>query len=837
MDPALPEIYDLHGRLRDPYTGNPLEEGQEGPNSIFYVPGLSSATNPDYMLFTGPDTAIPFSEMMQKFRDAGFEGGNITWNITPRPQDAERVPSPPPKDYSDTEDTMSFGRLYRTNCNYCWAIIKQKERERGFRLHEIKGAADRGCSTCGVLYAGICRFAGMLFERYDTSQVRVRQLESGRSRLLGDTKKVNVCFDEYNGETFDLSFKGEGKSRGYDLAWILMLISSIVPGMKPEFPWEKKEDEKKEDRIMDTSSYESIKKIKKWLKTCSEEHPECAVPRVSQLPRRVLEVSNRRVRLVETNEKEGEYVALSHCWGRKPIIMLVASNLEGLRKNIPWEMLSKTFQDAITVTWKLGFRYIWIDALCILQGGDNLKDWEYHAARMAQIFTDARLTISASSSSNGAGGCFSSRLNEPYTLRSAGGQQILNPALWMPFKLQGRDREDCRKDFTVRLKTPHGLYQNSQPKEPLLKRAWVFQEQILSTRNIHFASGELYFECKSYTACECSGWTPRSLSHQWETRWRKAHTLLLGQPHVVPEEDEQRLARKKLPKPKPIPKAAAEFEAFRALIEAFTRLDITNPDDRLPALSGITSGRKDTYLAGLWKSILFESLHWYPLSQIQSATRGTILAYRPAKYRAPTWSWASVEAPIRFAETDFYFTPHSAKQVAEIKDVWTKPEGIDPRGRVKYGVLTILGPMLEGTVWEIGTKEREGTIAEEMLKKVSQADPSNVDRSLIPKPNLVNMAQYAALQMHVFTAADKKMIEGAKEHSFICYLDVPIDREKTTPAEAQVGEILTCLVMSSKTCLVLKPVKGRDNYYTRVGLMEPKRTVTFRDATEPIHII
>jgi hypothetical protein len=217
MDLALPEIYDLHGRLRDPYTGNPLEEGQEGPNSIFYVPGLTSATNPDYMLFTGPDTAIPFSEMMQKMRDAGFEGGNIMMNITPRPQDAERVPSPPPKGYNDTEDAMSFGSLYRTNCNYCWAIIKGKERERGFRLQEIKGAAESGCSTCGVLYAGICRFAGILFERYDMSKVRVRQLELGRSRLLEDAKKVNVCFDEYNGEAFDLNFKGEGMFKTYDL--------------------------------------------------------------------------------------------------------------------------------------------------------------------------------------------------------------------------------------------------------------------------------------------------------------------------------------------------------------------------------------------------------------------------------------------------------------------------------------------------------------------------------------------------------------------------------------------------------------------------------------------
>jgi hypothetical protein len=607
--------------------------------------------------------------------------------------------------------------------------------------------------------------------------------------------------------------------------------------MEPQFPWEKKEDEKKEERIMDTSSYESIKRIKKWLKTCSEEHPECTLPRVSQLPRRVLEVSNRRLRLVETNERIGEYVALSHCWGRKPIIRLLASNLEELKKDVPWNRLSKTFQDAITVTWRLGFRYIWIDSLCILQGGDNLRDWEYHAARMARIFTDAQLTISASSSADGAGGCFSSRLNEPYTLHSAGGQPIENNALWMPFKLQGRDREACQKEFTVRLKTPHGLYQNRQPKEPLLRRAWVFQEQILSARNIHFSSGELYFECKSYTACECSGWTPRLLSHQWETRWRKAHAVLLGQPHVVPQKDVERADGTKLPKPKPIPKAAAEFEAFRALIEAFTQLDITDPDDRLPALSGITSGRKDTYLAGMWRSILFESLHWYPLSQTHSTTRGTIPAYRPAKYRAPTWSWASVEAPIRFAETDFYFFPSSAKQVAEIIDVWTTSEGTDPRGRVKDGVLTMSGPSLEGTVMEIGTKEREGTVPEGIIKQMHQMQPSAVDMSLVPKQNFVDMVQYAALRLHVFTEEDQEMVRTEKEHPFVCYLDVPIDREKSLLAEVEVGEAVTCFVLSTTMCLVLKPVVGRHRYYTRVGLLKIKEGVTFGGTTEPIHII
>ncbi|KAH8749169.1 heterokaryon incompatibility protein-domain-containing protein, partial [Hyaloscypha finlandica] len=386
---------------------------------------------------------------------------------------------------------------------------------------------------------------------------------------------------------------------------------------------------------------DSMTKIQQWLKTCSEEHEQCLISPESRLPRRVLEISNRRAKLIVSNGKVAPYVSLSHCWGPKPIIKLLASNMKELQENIPWNKLSKTFQDAITVAWKLGFRYIWIDALCILQ--DSFEDWEYHASKLAQVFADSQLTISASRSADGSGGCFSSRAQEPWTLLSSG-RQVSKLTLWLPYTQEGRDREGC-------------------PKEPLLKRAWVFQEQILSARNIHFASGELYFECKSFVACECSGWTARSLSHQWETRWRKSHAVLQGQ-HT------------------------AEFEAYRALIETYSCLEITNPHDRLPALSGITSGRKDIYLAGLWKSILLESLHWYPLSRSHSA-RGHVMAYRPDGYRAPTWSWASIESPIRFEETNFHWSNFTTTPVARILDAHTVPEGLDPRGRVKDGVLKI----------------------------------------------------------------------------------------------------------------------------------------------------
>ncbi|KAK0113581.1 hypothetical protein ONS95_013829 [Cadophora gregata] len=137
---------------------------------------------------------------------------------------------------------------------------------------------------------------------------------------------------------------------------------------------------------------------------------------------------------------------------------------------------------------------------------------------MADIYTKSYLTISASRGENGDRGLFGLRTDEPLKLVHSDLQQVRNPAIWQPFRISGTDRDACLRNFTVLMRRPHGLYEDKKPKEPLLKRAWVFQEQILSPRLIHFASGELYFECKSHVACKCRGWEEKANSSQWETR-------------------------------------------------------------------------------------------------------------------------------------------------------------------------------------------------------------------------------------------------------------------------------------------------------------------------------
>jgi hypothetical protein len=209
----IPKIVDLHGRLRDPFTGNPLPDGQEGPDSIFHVPS-SDRPKPDYLIYTSTGT-IPFSQFMQTLRNQGFDGQNIYMHITPRPEDVDRIPSPPPASPDDTRDSdyqYALGRFHRTKCNYCWAIIKKKERENGFRLSEILGAAKAGCSTCGVIYKGITRFGDLLFPKYDISKVRLRQKDNGRSQLLSETRTVDVIFSEYGTTIVQLSFMGSCRS-------------------------------------------------------------------------------------------------------------------------------------------------------------------------------------------------------------------------------------------------------------------------------------------------------------------------------------------------------------------------------------------------------------------------------------------------------------------------------------------------------------------------------------------------------------------------------------------------------------------------------------------------
>jgi hypothetical protein len=73
-------------------------------------------------------------------------------------------------------------------------------------------------------------------------------------------------------------------------------------------------------------------------------------------------------------------------------------------RQIKWQSLPKSFQDAVVFTRRLGIRYLWIDSLCIIQ--DSKEDWETQAAKMAMIYALAVLTLSAVNAEDSSVGCF-----------------------------------------------------------------------------------------------------------------------------------------------------------------------------------------------------------------------------------------------------------------------------------------------------------------------------------------------------------------------------------------------------------------------------------------------
>jgi len=163
------------------------------------------------------------------------------------------------------------------------------------------------------------------------------------------------------------------------------------------------------------------------IETCKSTHKLCASSRaaIKILPTRVLdlstiqtsEVARATIRLLETGGSEGQYMALSHCWGGDVSFKTTRSSLAQMKSGFSVNELPQTFQEAIAITRGLGVNYLWIDALCIIQ--DDNHDWEIEAANMASVYSGSFLTLAATRANNGAEGILDLR----YNIRSDGSMQ------------------------------------------------------------------------------------------------------------------------------------------------------------------------------------------------------------------------------------------------------------------------------------------------------------------------------------------------------------------------------------------------------------------------------
>ena len=192
-------------------------------------------------------------------------------------------------------------------------------------------------------------------------------------------------------------------------------------------------------------------------------------------------------------------------------------------------MIPKTFADAFHVTKLLGLQYIWIDSICIIQ--DSEEDWEIESAAMAEVYSNASVTIAATGASSFDSGLFMTPL-QIYQMQSSpdcGAERFMSARPSLPHPLAfdifrganaSRDPLNAfRSDCAAKLNTAEQEWIAESiggADVPLLKRAWVLQERLLSKRVLHFTPHEIMFECLSGTKCQCA-----RLDDWWKEKSRR----------------------------------------------------------------------------------------------------------------------------------------------------------------------------------------------------------------------------------------------------------------------------------------------------------------------------
>ncbi|KAJ5707264.1 extracellular lipase [Penicillium malachiteum] len=165
------------------------------------------------------------------------------------------------------------------------------------------------------------------------------------------------------------------------------------------------------------SDEEVLRRLSAWLDERRKEVPAWSDASAEKsLPTRVLDLGRpclerfsqesleQDLRLVESNGQRGHYTTLSYCWGGYSEFKTTRSSYRDRLEGITFADLPKTYADAVRITRSLGVRYLWIDALCIIQ--EDPKDWLHEAGRMSDIFWNTTCRIAANEGKDPTEGFF-----------------------------------------------------------------------------------------------------------------------------------------------------------------------------------------------------------------------------------------------------------------------------------------------------------------------------------------------------------------------------------------------------------------------------------------------
>ncbi|EXJ82478.1 hypothetical protein A1O3_06291 [Capronia epimyces CBS 606.96] len=416
-----------------------------------------------------------------------------------------------------------------------------------------------------------------------------------------------------------------------------------------------------------------IDQIAAWMKLCETTHQTCQANIARQTahlahPARLLDlrpddVSPGNVRLIPYAGDEARsnftfrYAALSYRWGSRPHhSTITVSNISDRMTEITVdEAFPKTFRDSISLCRDMAIRYLWIDALCIIQPTlSDDTDWQEQSAIMGYIYANAAITIAASGAESFEVGLYPPK--GPFEL--APPSCALFPS------------DQTELGLYLQVEAPDWVA--SVAESPLQTRAWVLQERIMSTRLIHCSQHAIFWECAELRASE---FEPDGTGVGG----------LLGCSSMIPTTSgtgNEAEIRESL------------MHAWGSIVSDYSPRHLSVDADHLPAISAIAQQVADMvgekYIAGLWEEDLLIELLWLGIHknpshrrravEVEPSKRGRMsgdsplsasqsVGDDPACFVAPSWCWASVMGWVRPGSLG----PHQCP-AADIVRVSVKPQ-------------------------------------------------------------------------------------------------------------------------------------------------------------------
>ena len=349
---------------------------------------------------------------------------------------------------------------------------------------------------------------------------------------------------------------------------------------------------------------------KQWLLKCEQTHvgrcphSEGTPGRKTEfMPAFVIDTENHCV--IET-PSGCRYVALSYVWGAGKMLKHISTNSISLQ--IPGALqlaqIPQTVKDSMTLVKDMGERYLWVDALCIVQDSPVMQ--QKQIAKMDQIYAKALFTIVAANGDNAEAGLPGVGLTSREQV-----QEILH--------LADGDLYTLIHDISEQ--------GNVIRKSPWAQRAWTFQELLCSGRCLVFTAFQVYWKCHCAVwleeiALEQTGSTNLELFHESARSRFPAHSL----------------SQEKY------------FRLYEKLLFEYLKRQLSFQADLINAFSGICGWlsviQGDRFFWGLPQSQFSRGLSWTLMGRHKRHdTRVRIEGPNSTVQEVPfpSWSWAAWE--------------------------------------------------------------------------------------------------------------------------------------------------------------------------------------------------